>query len=274
MSDPNNFSKQYSRIGRYSRYAGLGFIALSVVLLVLSAYDQFIVFEIDSVAAFLVAVFLLFRDPRARVQTGVFEAILGSTDKAIEELSTLTTVSFTYVPTGPGVDGVVVVAEGPKKRLRANSTRVSAPPTRELTPPGRGLANLFVREAGIGELTMDKLGASLPNAMRERFSLASSTEVVSDGDNVSITLRGATATCTCATSGSEQSPSNSSIGCPVASFAAVLVCAATKRPVTLKPCTLDTGTGAWKISMSLGVGTPAPAPPSMPDALQVPVTVS
>ncbi len=276
MPDSSAFSRQYSRLGRYSRYAGLGFIALSVALLVLSAYDQFILFEIDSIAAFLIAVFLLFRDPRARVQAGVLDAILGSTDETIEGLSALSGVDFTYVPAGSGVEGVVIaVTGGPKRRQKANVGSDPAPPPRELIPPGRGLAMLFVREMGFRSITLDLLRDSLPDAMRERFSLATTTEFVSADDSVDVTLRGASTVCSCSPAAGEKPSPKGSVGCPVASFVAVLVSAATDRPVSLKPCARDGGrTEAWKISMALGAGTPTTRVPVVPEAAPLPATVS
>ena len=70
MPDVSVFSKLYGRVGRYSRYAGIGFIVLSVVFLVIAVSDQFIVFEIDSIVAFLAAIVLLFKDPRAGSRLG------------------------------------------------------------------------------------------------------------------------------------------------------------------------------------------------------------
>src|SRR2546425_265803 len=51
-------ARLYASVGRSSRTAGLGFGALSIALLILSVYNGFIVFEIDSIIAFLAAIVL------------------------------------------------------------------------------------------------------------------------------------------------------------------------------------------------------------------------
>jgi hypothetical protein len=247
-TNPNVFSKLYGSIGRSSRSAGLGFIALSVVFLVLSVSDQFIVFEIDSIVAFLAAIFLLFRDPRARVQVRVLDAIIESTDESISELSTFSDAGFTYVPTGRGVEGVVVVPERLEDAAVPDGDRPGAP-FKAFTPPGRRLAMVYVREVGLTQITMDALSASLSGTMQENFGLADYADIVSTDDSVKVTLHGASTTCACERD--QTRPAKGSIGCTLASFLAVLVCAATKRPLSLEPCVHDVGADEWTVSMDL-----------------------
>lgn len=190
MPDVSAFSKLYGRVGRYSRYAGIGFIVLSVLFLVIAVSDQFIVFEIDSIIAFLAALVLLFKDPRARVQARVFDAVMGSTDEAIGELSA-SDAGFTYVPAGNGVEMVVIVPENQGGAALPNGAPSKAPTMEAITPPGRGLAKLYMREMGVTHLTMDVLRASLPEAMRENFGLARSVDIISTDDRVDVTLHGA-----------------------------------------------------------------------------------
>jgi len=250
MPDASVFSKLYGRVGRYSRYAGIGFIMLSVLFLVIAVSDQFIVFEIDSIVAFLAALVLLFKDPRARVQARVFDAVMGSTDEAIGELST-SDAGFTYVPAGDAVEMVVIIPESQGGKALPNGSSPRAPSAEVITPPGRGLAKLYAREMGVTHLTMDVLRASLPEAMRENFGLARSVDIVSTDDRVDVTLHGASTTCTCGL-GQAKAPTKGSVGCAVASFLAVLVSAATNRPVFLEPCVHEAGTGAWTIPMRFG----------------------
>jgi hypothetical protein len=250
MPDPSVFSKLYGRVGRYSRYAGIGFIVLSVLFLVIAVSDQFIVFEIDSIVAFLAAVVLLFKDPRARVQARVFDAVLGSTDEAIGELSA-SDAGFTYVPTGHGVESVIIIPESVKGAALPTGSPRSSPSAEAITPPGRGLAKLYVREIGATQLTMDVLRASLPEAMRENFGLARSVDIVSTDERVDVTLQGASTTCTCGV-GQKGPTSEGSVGCAVASFLAVLVSAATDRPVLLERCVREASTGSWTIPMRFG----------------------
>jgi hypothetical protein len=249
MAQANIFSKLYGSIGRNARYTGLGFIVLSIVFLVLAVSDQFIVFEIDSIVSFLAAILLLFRDPRARVQVRVLDAIMESTDESIVELSTFSDAGFTYIPTGNGVEGVVVVPKGLEEVSVPNGT--PGAPSEAFTPPGRGLARVYVREMGVNQLTMDALRGSLPVAVRENFGLADSLDIVSTDDGVKMTLHGAATTCACEAD-QTRPPSKGSIGCTLASFLAVLVSASTKRPLSLERCVHEVGPDAWIISMILG----------------------
>ncbi|MDA4113035.1 MAG: hypothetical protein OK474_03215 [Thaumarchaeota archaeon] len=250
MANPDVFSRLYGSIGRSSRYAGLGFIALSVVFLVLAVSDQFIVFEIDSIVAFLAAIFLLFRDPRARAQVRVLDAIMESTDESIAELSAFSDAGFTYLQTGNGVGGVVVVPEQLEDAAVPDGDHHSDTPFKAFTPPGRRLALLYVREVGLTQITMDALSASLSGTMQENFGLADYTDIVSTNDSVKVTLHGASTTCACETDQTRPA-SKGSIGCTLASFLAVLVCAATKRPLTLEPCVHDVSADEWTVSMDL-----------------------
>src|ERR1017187_7179133 len=76
MSNDKGMSKLYKSVGRSSKFAGIGLGVLSIVFLLLAVYDGFFLFEVDSVIAFMAAIFLLFKDPRARVQSRVLDAML------------------------------------------------------------------------------------------------------------------------------------------------------------------------------------------------------
>jgi hypothetical protein len=248
MSQAESFAKQYSRAGQNSRIAGLSFISLSILFLALSVYDQFIVFEVDSVVSFLIAVVLLFREPRARVQTGVLDAMLLSSSQAIAELASHAS-GYAYLPLGESVEDVVVVP------TRSGST---SPPTRDLypsqnriTPPGRALATLFLRESGLTHLTMDGLSVSLPKIVRENLGLADSLSIVDKGGRVELILRGPASVCRASSGGT--SPSTCGVvGCTVASFFAVLYSIASQRPVVLQDCVRDEATDTWSIGLNLG----------------------
>jgi len=250
MPDDDAFSKLFKSVGRYSRYAGLGFIILSIAFLILAVSDQYVVFEVDSIVAFLAAVFLLFRDPRARVQAGVLDAILISTDQAITELTASSHTGFTYLTTGNTVEDVFVIQAGLEEALTENEGHPNMP-SPMFTPPGRGLAELYKREAGLTKVTMDALRGSLSETMREKFGLSRSVGIDSKDDGVKITLQGAQATCSCG-DGHTKTAKAGSIGCTLASFLAVLVTAATESSVSLEPCVHDTGTDTWTVSMRLG----------------------
>lgn len=243
------------RRGRYSRLAGLGFIGLSVVFLILSVADQFIVFELDSIIAFIAAIVLLFRDPQAKVPASVFDATLVSSDQTIRELSALGGAGFSYVPTGALVSDVVLVpslADAPG----LPKGEPQRPPSSTLTPPGLGLAVLYTRETGLTELTMDAIRASLPDVVRDSFGIARSVDMKEDGGRLRTTLHHTSASCTCA-----DYPANPGgcIGCMVASFLAVIVTAATKRSLLLERCVHDPDADAWVITMNLGPIVPVSA---------------
>jgi len=250
-TNPSIFSRLYGSVGRHSRYAGLGFIALSIIFLVLAVADQFIVFEVDSIVSFLAAILLLFKDSRARVQVRVLDAIMWYGDETIGELSTFSDAGFTYLPTGDHVEGVVVVS-APLEKVAALNRDRSGAPFEGFTPPGRGLAKIYVREVGLTQVTMDTLRASLPGAMQENFGLADSVDIASTDDSVKVTLHGASTTCACESD--RVRPSKGTIGCTIASFLAVLMSTATKRPVSLEPCVHDLGADTWTVSMILGPG--------------------
>jgi len=242
----DGFSRLFRSVGRRSRYAGLAFIALSIVFLVLSVSDQFVVFEVDSIVAFLAAIFLLFKDPAAKVQTRVLDAILTSSDRAITELATSSNVGYTYVPTGDRVEDVVVM---PSNSVPAQPPDGWTPSAHSLTitPPGRGLAALYKREAGLTLVTMDALRASLSETMRESFGLAHAVDIDSRDDGVTVTMHGASATCTC---DDHRTAAGGSIGCTLASFFAVLVTTAEKRPVSLGSCVHKIDLDSWTVPMS------------------------
>jgi hypothetical protein len=246
-SDDDTFSRLFKSVGRQSKYAGLGFIALSIVFLILAVSDQFVVFEVDSVVAFLVAIFLLFKDPHARVQAGVLDAILTSSDRAIAELVTSVGTRFTYVPTGDRIEDVVIVRSDSVDDAIPNGGASKAPRLM-LTPPGRGLAQLYKRETGLSEVTMEALRASLSETMRENFGLARSVDIESREDGVKVTMHGASATCRCG-QGPSATAAGNSVGCALASFLAVLVVAATKRSVSLEPCVHETNLDTRTVSM-------------------------
>jgi hypothetical protein len=238
----------YSRVGRSSRIAGVGFITLSILLLILSVYDQFIVFEVDSVVAFLAGVLLLFRDPRARVRTGVLDAMLLSSSQAMAEL-TSRAHGYVYMPLGESVEDVVVVPTS-SPYLGTSAGDLHASETK-ITPPGRALATLFLRESGLTRLTMDGLAVSLPRVVPENLGLAHSLSTDIKGDGVKVVLRGSASTCR---QGSDRADSalHGVVGCTVASFFAVLYCSASRRQVVLEDCARDEATDTWSIGLNLG----------------------
>ena len=240
--EPVTIPKLNRRVGRYSLWAGVGLSGLTVVFLFLSVSTQYIVYEVDSVVSFVAALILLLRDPRARVQEKVLDAVLISSNKTMQELSSLEAEGYTYVPKGGTVSEVVVVP-GSKAKLVSMGQRI------EIVPPGRTLAEVFTREAGVAHPTLDEVRASLPSVLRESLGFAESASIDLREDNVEVTIIGSSASCGC--KGKPGAQPSGSIGCTVASFMGVLVCASTKRPVLLGECIRDNSSGTWKIPMTL-----------------------
>jgi len=248
LSQAESFARLYSRVGRSSRIAGIGFMAVSILFLVLSVYGQFIVYEVDSVVAFLIGVVLLFRDPRARVQAGVLDAMLLSSGQAIAELASHAG-GYTYLPLGESVEDVVVVPTRPgSSSVPSGDLR---PPSKRITPPGRALATLFLRESGLTRATMDGLAVSLPRIVCENLGLADSLSIRDRGERVEVILLGPASVCR-PRSGGTNPPSPGVVGCTVASFLAVLYSSASKRPVVLEDCAHDEATDTWSIGLNLG----------------------
>ena len=98
---------------------------------------------------------------------------------------------------------------------------------------------------------MDVLRASLPEACGRTLGwLARWTSSRRTTEWMSA-LHGASTTCTCGI-GQTNSTSKGSVGCAVASFLAVLVSAATNKPVLLERCMHEASTDAWTIPMRFG----------------------
>jgi hypothetical protein len=247
LSDTGLYRLQ-RRLGRYSRFAGLGFVVLSSAFLILSVYNQFIVFELDSIFCFMAAIILLFRDPQARAPVGVLDAVILSSGEAIGDLLAIEGTGFSYVPTGNSIQDVVLMPT----EHRTPGLPDGGPDShssRALTPPGRALAELYQRQVGMSQVTMEALQASLPDVLRESFAMARSMEMTQQEDRLTVTLHQPSASCTCP---NHQEVPDGYIGSPVASFFAVLVAAATKRPVSLQGCSRDPEADTWTLSMVLG----------------------
>jgi hypothetical protein len=242
------FAKLQSRVGRNSKYAGVGFVVLSIVFLFLSISSQFIVYEVDSVVAFLIAVVLLFRDPRSKVQAVVSDAMQLSSGQTIADLAA-TADGYAYLPLGGRVEDVVVVpvVSPSPSRLGRNPGSSDV----EVTPPGRALAVVFLRESGLTNATMEGLAASLPRMIHEGLGLADSMSITEKEDRVEFTLRGASPVCVPKSDGAGRS-SSGVVGCAVSSFFAVLYSSASRRRVVLEDCVHDEAAGTWTIALNLG----------------------
>jgi hypothetical protein len=223
-------------------------MAVSVLFLMLSVYDQFVIYEVDSVVAFIIAVVLLFRDPRARVQAGVLDAMQLSSSQAIAELAS-DADGYVYVPLGEDVEDVVVV---PTSSSSSGLPEGGLSPSEKgITPPGRALATLFLRESGMTNPMMGGLAVSLPRIVCEDLGLADSLSIREVGDRVEVILHGPASVCR-RNSGGTDPASRGVVGCTVASFLAVLYSNASMRPVVLEDCAHDEAADTWSIGLNLG----------------------
>lgn len=239
----------YSKVGSRSKFAGIVFAGLTSVLLVLSFLTQYIVFEIDSILAFLVSIVLLFSDPRRRVQSPVMDAILDSSGRSIQELAVKQSEQYEYLPAAKGVSGVVLVPV-----MASNGIlKIDGSEASYVTPPGRALAELFVKVVGLPYPSINSLEASLPRVVTENFGLARSMRLFRNGDSVTMSLGSPSFKCPC---GEGRVERKGVAGCPVASFLAVLVCAAEGRPLILSECSRDSAADTWQVSM--GIATVGP----------------
>lgn len=231
------------RLGKTTRVVGILFLVACLTFLLLSLWSPNVVFQVDSVASFLAAMILLFRDPKSRVQTRVLDALMMSSDRSIAQLSAQSGSSFTYLPEGKSVSDVVVVGT----RSDFGDGQGKAPNAAKLVPPGRALAELFVRESGAKNLSIDVLKNATEPILTDGFGLADSVLLDVTQEHAIVSLDQPSTRCN---AGGESS--TGVIGCPVASFLAVLFARATGRPVTLDRCELDEAGESWKIKMEFG----------------------
>jgi hypothetical protein len=218
--------------GLRSRLAGIAFAGLTVAFLALALRTGYFVFEVDSVLTLLAAIVLLLADPRRRIQTRVVDALVGTSEEMASQLLGKENGEARYVYFGKTVQGISLArAEGdPRTKKR-------------YIPPGRGLANLFLREIGLEEVTKDVLVTALPDVITENFGLAASLEVEVGGDSLSFVLREPSFGTICA--------GPPTVGCPVSSCLAILVCAAWQRAVSLESCTRDAASDTVTIVVKL-----------------------
>jgi hypothetical protein len=238
------FSALRGRLGRTSRVAAAGLMILSILLLVFSVVVSSLIVEIDSVVSFLAALVLLFREPSARISARAYDALLLSANRSLSELSLRN--DLVYVPLGKTVNDVVVMSEHEKSTPTDGNP---AAPILRITPPGRDLANVFMRESGLPRLTVEGLTATLPGVLCRDFALASSVRLSIGSDSVEATLEGAK-DCGCDLVSGEVK--GGTLGCMVGSLLAVLYSSATERKVVLERCRRGPENGQLKVTMRLG----------------------
>lgn len=247
----------HKMVGHRSRTAGIVLAIFSLVFLGLSLYfSSNIVFQIDSIVCLLAAIALFLRGERSSVQLRIVNRMLESSNQTLDEFSSFTfgnSPNFSYVPMGDRVTDVSVVPNLQIERPATLETSMNGQSAvsalesdlveRNLIPPGRSLAELYLRELNIA-ISTELLTQSLGTILCERFELASSLSVKQseNEDTIEISLKRPALRHSCSTASH-----GGIIGCPVSSMFAILFCYASKRIVHLDRCDYNSEKNEMKI---------------------------
>ena len=245
------------RTGRKSRTGAIVLLILSVILIVISYLYPNIVVEVDSVVAFAAALVLIYRDTIHSVQLRVVDRILDSSHAEASQLASMmkfpSQSHYVHEMKGEKISDVFLVVpsssslssrrpkedSGVIQQADDNNNRQSE--TIELIPPGRSLAQLFLRELAKDSPNLQDLSNAMQPIFSENLGLSfESSMKVTSPDSVSVRIIQPVLKSPCAQEGSgEGSPTEYSLVCAVCSLLAVLVCYASKRPVSIKSCYHD-----------------------------------
>ena len=127
----------------------------------------------------------------------------------------------------------------------------------KFAPPGRAMAELFLRESALKEPTMDDIIAAIPETVVDGFQLADSSSVSlkpSDNETVEVRLVHPVLASGC---GATKPEGSGIVGCEVCSMLAVLFSSSTSRVVSLDGCTRDEESDSSTTSLHLGAKYPA-----------------
>jgi hypothetical protein len=127
----------------------------------------------------------------------------------------------------------------------------------KFAPPGRAMAELFLRESALKDPAMDEIIAAIPLILVDGFQLAdsSSVSVKSSGDEtVEVTLVHPVLNNDCRFPKAE---GTGIVGCEICSMLAVLFSSSTSRLVSLDGCAHDETTDISTASLRLGAKYPA-----------------
>ena len=239
------------RLGSKSRIGAVVLLVLSLILLVVAYRVPNIVVEVDSVVAFAAAIVLIYKDASHSVQLRVVDRILDSSKAQLLQLASFkfpSQTGYIHQPRGERVTDVVVV---PSSSGLENEQPPDGDQTVlvELVPPGRSLAQLFLREVGKDNPTLEDIVGAMQPIFSDNLglSLASSMKVTSD--NVSVLILQPVLKSPCAES--QGSQVNYSLACVVCSLLAVLVCFTSKRSVSVKSCSHDANQNVTSIDYHL-----------------------
>lgn len=143
----------------------------------------------------------------------------------------------------------VDVAEGKKTIMSISNLK--------FTPPGRAMAELFLRDVALKDPTMDDIILAIPQALVDGFQLADSSIVragSSDSDAIEVTLGRPVLTDSCS---QPNKGVTGIVGCEICSMLAVLFSSSTGRLVSLHGCAHDENSDTTTVSLHLGAKYPA-----------------
>ena len=159
---------------------------------------------------------------------------------------------------GGDLTGVQKDDGGPRPaETKGEKATITAINNLKFAPPGRAMAELFLRESGLKDPTMDDIIAAIPQTMVDGFQLAdsSSVSVKSPGDEaVEVVLAHPVLTNNC---GPPKVEGTGIVGCEVCSMLAALFSSSTGRLVSLDGCVYDEDTDTSTTSLHLGAKYPA-----------------
>jgi hypothetical protein len=127
----------------------------------------------------------------------------------------------------------------------------------KFAPPGRAMAELFLRESALKDPTIDDIIAAIPQTMADGFQLADSSSVSvrsPDDETIKVTLVHPVLISGC---GATKREGTGIVGCEVCSMLAVLFSSSTSRIVSLEGCTYNGQNDASTTSLHLGAKYPA-----------------
>ncbi|MGH9920237.1 MAG: hypothetical protein ACRD6W_15390, partial [Nitrososphaerales archaeon] len=126
----------------------------------------------------------------------------------------------------------------------------------KFAPPGRAMAELFLRESALRDPTIDDIIAVIPETIVDGFQLADSCSVVvgSSDDAIEVKLVHPVLTGGC---GPTKSEGTGVVGCEVCSMLAVLLSSSASRVVSLGGCTRNEKSDTSTMSLHLGAKYPS-----------------
>ncbi len=230
--------------GRNSRLVGAVFLVSSGAFFSLAYATNFIAFEVTSIFAFLLGIFLLLSGRRNTVDLRVAKALFSPLSTLCDLLQRLGIKSpGAYVPTMQKHDQPVAIFLS--KGSNDTSIYASEPTTPILgengflvPSVGNGLLNVVEEELGdVRKLTLDHLIGWLPRIYKEELRIVQKLEITQEKDIIHVKLADAAFNSLC------QSTKNAEIcrfvGCPLISSVAEAIAKNTGRIIFYKSCIND-----------------------------------